>query len=210
MNAESGSTAGERKTFLRAPGLLIMLGVVAIGLLAGAIPFRVLAKNVRQGIIADLAETEREASTPETRLDAWLVFGVPQIHNRLRLLAFSPSMPFLISHAVRQPDGRLEVWGVDFLEPESIRVEREGLLVSIHVPQPSSLGIGRLEGDNAERVPIYDSEADVPDPAARLKDLMEWFLGRMQAAVSRDIEGVQLEIVVDLPAQVRSEGQPAE
>ncbi len=201
----------EPRRFPRAPGLLILLGVVVIGLLSGAIPFRIKAPEVRDGIIAELAEKEREVTTPEARLEAWLKFGVPQIHNRLRMLAFSPSMPFLISHGVREPGGLVELWGVDFLRPDSIQVtdtrDEEGLVIEVHVPAPHNLGSGRLEGDNAERVPLYDSLEEVPDPQERVEELIEWFLGGMQKAVARDIPGVRMEVLVDLPAQERAEAR---
>ncbi len=201
---QTESTAGDHSW--RAPGLLLLLGIVVLGLLSGAIPFRIKAPEVRAGIIADLAEKKREATTPAKRLDAWMSFGVPQIENRLQMLSFSASMPYLLAHGIRQPEGLVEVWGVDFLRHGAIQVERDGLVLRIHVPQPHRIGTGVLQGDNAGRVPLYDSLELVPDPNARVKELVEWFLGGMQSAISADIEGAQLEIVVDLAPQEPKKG----
>lgn len=183
----------------RANGLLILGVVVVLGLLSGAIPFQAKAPEIKAGIVADLkVNQERMAAvrTPEERLAAWLDFGVPQIHNRLRMLSFSPSMPFLVSHAVETSGGLHELWGIDFRTPDSIEVDSEGLEVRVLIPAPTNLGVGRLEGDNAERVPVYPPGEGPADPRARVQELADWFLGGMADAIARDIPGATLRIEV--------------
>ena len=185
--------------YRRANGLLILGLVVAVGMLSGAVPFQAKAPGIKAGIVADLKVNEErmsEVQTPEQRLAAWLDFGVPQIHNRLRMLAFSPSMPFLVTHAVETSGGLHELWGIDFRDPDSVRVEAEGMVIRVHVPEPVNLGLGRLEGDNAERVPVYPAGGGPESPRERVLELTEWFLGGMAKAVARDIQGASLEILV--------------
>lgn len=177
---------------IRPPGLLVLAAVVLAGLGSGAYFFRTQAFKVRAGILKRL---EAAPSDPEEQLIAWLEFGEPMIQHRLTQLSFGPGAHWLVTHTADGPAGR-EIWGIPMEGPRPAVFERTGLSVRIHLPAPALLGHGVLHGDNADRVPHYPEGRTAEEAAARVMELVGWFLERILTALPEDIAGARTEIVI--------------
>ncbi|MCA8979259.1 MAG: hypothetical protein KDC14_04480 [Planctomycetes bacterium] len=181
-----------RTTSGRPHGLLILIAVVGVGMLAsiGLLRWgwtRVEAADERLHALREAAPKD-----PMVRVDKWLLYSEPQIQNRLAKLRFSSLHPGLITHRVVRTDGPAEIWGVDLSGAHPARIEREGLVVTVVLPEPRLLGHGELSGMNADLVPDYQADSKIPDPKERAQLLCEHFLGGLREAFEKDIEGAQL------------------
>ncbi len=176
----------------RPPGLLVLLFVVLAGLGSGAYLFRTKAFEVRAGILKRL---EAAPTEPDEQLTAWLAFGEPMIQQRLTKLGFGAGAPWLVTHTADGPEGR-EIWGILMEGPKPAVFGREGLTVQIRLPQPALLANGLLTGDNADRIPHHPGGLSGPEAAARARELIEWFLERIMAALPEDIQGAKIEILI--------------
>jgi len=166
--------------------------VVFAGLGSGAYFFRTQAFEVRAGILKRL---EAAPTDPDEQLTAWLEFGEPMIQHRLTQLSFGAGAPWLATHTAEGPGGR-EIWGIVMEGPRPALFKRDGLTVEIHLPQPALLAYGKLQGDNAERVPHYPEGLSAELAAARARELIEWFLERVMTALPEDIQGAKIEVLI--------------
>lgn len=187
-----GAMSEPLTTARRPHGLLILLVVVGVGMLAsiGLLRWgwtRVEAKDEEHRAVRESAPTD-----PQVRVDKWLVFSEPQIQNRLTKLRFSSLHPGLITHRSTHADGPAEIWGVDLSGAHPARIERDGLTVTIVLPEPRLLGHGELTGMNANLIPDYPAGAAIPDPHERAQELCEHFLGGLREAFEKDIPGARL------------------
>lgn len=179
---------------VRVRGLPVLVAIVVAGLLTGVGFYR---WKRGEGNARVAAELERAPTTPEERLDLWLQLTGPQLHHRLAVVGrFTPEMPWLVTHAIAPADGGPpELWGIECaVLPRDLGV-REGLAVVVHLPAPRPLGRATLEGERAQRVPLF-APAAAPDARARLADLALHLLEGMPRALERDIPGARLEIRV--------------
>lgn len=183
---------------VRANGILVLLGIIALGLATGAGYYAYKRPRLERERAAVLASAP---TTLEERLEQWLVFGGPQIHHRLsRFARFSAECPWLVTHAVASADGGPPtVWGIDCQTLPQDMARLEGTTVVVELPAPVPLGRVELDPAQARHVPKYADDRSVPDPTARLKDLAAFFLERLPQALEHELPGARLEIRV-MPA----------
>jgi hypothetical protein len=183
----------EPSAFFRRPrGFAVLVTIVTVGMFASAGLYRwgwtlVEAKDEEYSALRESAPTD-----PMVRVDKWLIYSEPQIQNRLSKLRFSSLHPGLITHRVTRGDEAAEIWGVDLSGSHPARIERDGLVVTIVLPQPRMLGHGELTGMNANLIPDYPAGAEIPDAEQRAQLLCEHFLGGLREAFETDIEGARL------------------
>ncbi len=183
---------------LRPPGLFVLLGIVAIGMGTPAY-FHYKAPRLKAELQARVAAAPK---TLEGRVEAWHLHGGPQIHHRLTNFGrWSEELPWLITHAVERPDGRLDLYGVDCTQIAPGTLTRiEALTVVVELPYPRLLGTEALTAGQLTYVPVYAQGVEIPDPAVRLEGLCRALLKRLPDALEKDIEGARLEFRVS-PAQ---------
>jgi len=183
-----------------APGLLVMAAIVAMGIGSGAAYFHWKEPKLQHELQAKL---DAAPKTPEGRLQAWHAWGEPNIHHRLSVVGrFSEERPWLVTHALDVGDDQVELWGIDCTEiPHGVSTI-EGMRVIVTLPAPHALGRMSREGEFTSYVPVYASEADVPDPKARLAKVARHLLEGMPDALAKDIEGATIEFrIVDPEAR---------
>jgi len=193
----------------RPNGFLVLVAVVGIGLLASAGLFRWGWTKVEAAEARNRQTREGAPADPSDRLDRWLIYGEPQLQNRLIHLRYSSLHPGLITHTVRHADGPSEIWGVDLSGSRPARLERDGLIVTAFLSEPRLLGHGVLTGMNADRIPYFEAGMEIPDPKKRAIDLCEHFLGKLRRALEKDIEGARLVFDFEpraFPASTSHEG----
>jgi len=178
--------------FRRPRGLVALVTIVTVGMFASAGLYRwgwtlVEAKDDEYSAVRESAPKD-----PMVRVDKWLIYSEPQIQNRLSKLRFSSLHPGLITHRVMHEGEPAEIWGVDLSGSHPARIEREGLVVTIVLPQPRMLGHGELSGMNANQIPEYPAGAEIPDAEQRAQLLCEHFLGGLREAFEKDIDGARL------------------
>jgi hypothetical protein len=179
----------------RAPGLLVFVGIVLLGLASGAALYRWQEPRAAAAVRAELAKAP---TTVEGRIDLWLTYCTPMIHHALSDNArFSAELPWLIGYAIARGEGETpELWGIDASAlPRDLAV-REGRTVVVRLPGVTLLGHGALTGDNARSVPVYPAGTRVADPRARVIELARHFLGRLPESLEDEIEGARFEIRV--------------
>jgi hypothetical protein len=161
-------------------------------------------------IIAQI-QAERDALPGDSqgKLDRWLDFGAPFVHQALVASRFSAAQPWIVTHTVQPPGGPDElpqVWGVDLagLGPEI--THREGLRVVVELPQVRLLGRGRLTGDKAQHVPAYAAGRPVPDPDERAVFVARFPLRALIEALEKDIPGASFEVRID--GRTPPQGEP--
>jgi len=178
---------------VRVSGLAVLAGIVVVGLITGAGFYRYQRGRMDARLAAELA---RAPETPAERAALWLRYGGPQIHHRLAVVGrFSPTRPWLVTHAVARSDGEPELWGIDCtsLTPELAHLE--GLTVVVDLPAPRVLARASLASEQSQRVPLYAPETS-PDAAQRLSELALYLLEGIPGALERDVPGARLEIRV--------------
>lgn len=177
----------------RVSGLGLLLAIVVVGLASGAGFYRWKRTEMDAQLAADIAGSP---SQPAERLALWLRFGGPQVHHRLAVVGrFTAELPWLVTHAVARADGPPELWGVACASLPQDLARVEGMQVVVELPAPRLLGRATLEGERAQRVPLYAPEA-VPAGGARLVELALALLEGMPEALARDIPGASLVVRV--------------
>jgi hypothetical protein len=173
-------------------GLAVLAALVVLGL-SGAIFYRYQAPRASARLAAEVAAAPTSA---EGSLRKWHEYGAPQIHHRLASWArFAPEMPWLVTHAVDPGDGGPPaIWGVDLAAlPRGIsRVE--GMRVVVLLPAPTLLGRAPLQGEMARHVPLRAAAEPPLDAAARLTELVDFFLSDLARALAKDVPGAELEV----------------
>ena len=180
---------------MRPNGLLVLLGIVALGFGAGAGYYSYKQPQVEARLQEELAAAP---STPEGRLDVWMEqIAAPQSHHRLSVVArISEELPWLVTHTLAADGGPSRVFGLDVSALPRDLVRREGMTLILELPPPVELGRVELGGDSAAHIPHYERPEDVPDPEAALQGLAEWFLQKLMKAVEKDIEGASFVVRV--------------
>ena len=185
---------GERGERRGVPGLLVILVLACLGIASGAGYFHYKAPRLRAELHAQVAAAPTSTGG---RLEKWVRYGAANIHHRLAIFGrFSEERPWLITHGIGVPGGTVEIWGVDCDSIPKDLCTIEGSTVVVTLPRPSVQGHGVLNSEERLYIPIYASEADVPDPAARLRSLALHLLEGMPEALAKDIEGGRIEIRV--------------
>jgi hypothetical protein len=183
-------------TLIRPRGILVLGILLLLGLGASAGFFRWAAKDVSEGIIGELSA---RPSVPAEQLDLWLLYGEPQIQNRLTLLRYSSGLPALLTHVAEPevPGQPARVYGIDLRSQRPARVSRAGLTVEVRVGAPQHLADGPLTGEGADRVPRAAAGlgADAGRPFAQ--GVIEWALAPLIGALPGDIAGAQLAVFVE-------------
>jgi hypothetical protein len=187
---QPGGTSGAH----RPSGLGVLLAIVVVGLATGAGFYRWQRSRMDARVAEELAAAP---TTPAERAALWLRLSGPQIHHRLAVVGrFTPEMPWLVTHAVAQPEGPPELWGIECASiPQDLAI-LEGLEVVVRLPRPVALGRVELTGERAQRVPIF-APAAVPDVATRLTDLALYLLEGIPRALERDVPGAHLAVRVE-------------
>jgi len=187
-------TGNRLRGALRVNGLAVLLGIVVVGLATGAGFYR-YQRGAMEARLAD--EMAAAPTSTDERLALWLRVAGPQIHHRLAVVGrFAPDMPWLVTHAVApQGGGAPENRGVDRGHHTPDRARHEERTGGVQLPRPGPLGRARLEGERAQRVPIYPPSANL-DPVARLSELALYLLEGIPKALTRDVQGAALEIRV--------------
>lgn len=180
---------------LRRNGLLVMLAIVATGLGAGAGFYRWAQPRAHAQFL------ERVAAAPETaegRLDLWLQWAAPSIHQRIVTARVSHQQPWLVTHVVEAPvpGEPPEVWGIEVADVRPEATVREDLRIVVRLPAPRRLARTVLVGSNARGVPRWPADAPPPDAAAQLSDKVAWLLREPARALAKDVEGASLEVRV--------------
>lgn len=192
--ADRPSCGGARRGAVRPSGLLVLVVIVVTGLLTGVGFYRLKRGETNAQVAAELA---RAPESPGERLALWLQLTGPQLHHRLAVVGrFTPELPWLVTHAVAAEDGGApELWGIDCAGlPQDLAV-LEGLRVVVNLPAPCPLGRATLEGERADRVPLFARGA-VSDPGERLAALALYLLEGMPGALARDVPGASLVVRV--------------
>ena len=177
---------------LRLPGLVVLIGIVLVGLGSGAAYFHYKQPKLAAELQARVDAIPR---TPAGRLAAWHEFGGPQIHHRLSKFArFTPELPWLVTHAVRDPaGGDPELWGIDCDALPRELSHLEDLTVVIELPAPRALGRRPLEGDMVRHVPLVAEGAGF-DASERLRELGLFLLEGLPAALEKEIPGASIQL----------------
>lgn len=176
-------------------GLLVVLALVVLGIGVGSQWWKTDAlRETRRRIQAarDAAPTDEEG-----RLEVWVTYANPQIHSCLQQMRLAPDMPWLVTHAVRAAgEEDVELHGIDLSWIPTNLARRDGLVVRVPLPAPTAVGRGRLTGDMARYVQVFGDGMRVPDPAERLRFLVQRALGELPAGLQRDLEfaGFELEV----------------
>lgn len=191
----------------RAPGLLVLFSIVAVGIGTGAALFRWRAKDVREGVIAELSAVPDD---PEERVALWLRYGEPQIQSGLAHLRFSSAVPALVCFVRERAGEAPEVYGVDLAGARPAVVRREGLRVIVTLPAPRVVWRGRLDGPNADRVPWIGPDQPSPDAEAIARERVEWLFQGLAEAIGRDIPGASLAIEFEPAERASAPGGAAE
>ena len=182
-----------RRGATRVSGLGLLLAIVVVGLVSGAGFYRWKRGEIDARLEADLAGTPTH---PAERLALWLRFGGPQIHHRLAVVGrFTSELPWLVTHAVARAEGPPELWGIDCASLSQDLAHVEDMRVVVELPHPRALGTATLEGERAQRVPLYAPEVATGDEA-RLSAVALALLEGMPDALARDIPGATLVIRV--------------
>jgi hypothetical protein len=108
---------------------------------------------------------------------------------------FTPEEPWLVTHAVARPGEVPELFGVPCAELAPELARREGLAIVLTLPAARALGRVALDGERAQRVPIFAPEVAV-DGGARLRTLALHLLEDMPDALARDLPGATIEVHV--------------
>lgn len=193
----------------RAPGLAVLLLIVAVGIGTGAALFRWRAKDVREGILAELSSVPDD---PHERVAVWLRYGEPQIQSGLAHLRFSSAVPALVCYVRERPGQAPEVYGVDLSGPRPATVRQDGLRVVVRVPPPRMVWRGGLRGPNADRIVRVGPDDPLPDAERIARERIEWLFEGLAAALPRDIPGASLAIefapIDERSSGARDEGLP--
>jgi hypothetical protein len=180
----------------RADGVLVVVVLIAFGMGIGAAYYHWKAPDLIAKLRAERAALPTEG---EPRLEHWMAFGAPMIHNRLSYLRLSAKEPWLVTHVVEHPGEAPEVWGLDFSEiPQSVTT-RDGMAVRVTFPATKLLARAEIYGDNARGVPRYKAGDPVPNPDARAAALIARALenpGDLAGALGRDIQDASIVITV--------------
>jgi hypothetical protein len=194
MNVRKSAGAAESRSGAAGTrGLAVLALLVVVGLGSGAGFYRYQRARQAERFQRELAAAP---NTPEERLDLWLRLAGPQIHHRLAVVGrFTSVEPWLVTHAVARAGEAPELFGVVCAELEPTLARRTGLEVLVSLPAPRALGRVVLEGERAQRVPIFAPEV-VVDAAERLAELAMYLLEEMPAALARDIPGAVIVIEV--------------
>lgn len=188
------SARGGLAEFARAPGLAILVGLVALGMGVPAyLRWAVPRLEARRDAILAAAPTE-----PAGRLARWFEYGQPRIHEALVKARFSAERPWFVTH-LRAPaaaDRPPEIFGIDFTGlPEDV-VRLDGLEVVVDLPAPELLARDVLVGDRALGVPVFPADGPPADPRELARARLERYLGRVGEALAKDIEGARLVVEV--------------
>ena len=184
-----------RAAFVRVNGIVVLAVFVALGIGTGSAFYRYKQPRVRAQMEARL---DAAPTTAEGRLEQWHEYGAPMIHHRITQVApFSAEMPWLIVHALADPEGGPpEIWGIE-LDPLPKPLSHiDGMKIVVELPAVRILGRRELAGDRARYIPVYGPGAALPDPREELRRLARAFLERLPDALEQDIEGASLEIRV--------------
>ena len=180
----------------RHAGLWLVTALVVVGMGIGAAYYKWKAPPLIRELRAMKAALPEKG--PE-RLEAWMMFGAPMIHNRLQYLRLSAQQPWLVTHLVEHPGEPPAVWGVDFSGLPVGITTRTDMTVTVRLPAARELARTELVGDNARLVPRYRAGEIIPDPDARAEEMVLYalrhpddFIARMQ----KDIEGATLTVAV--------------
>jgi len=189
---------------LRVSGLVVLVGIVAIGLGSGAAYYHYKQPRLAAALAAELAAAP---TTAEGRVQQWELSMAPNVHHRItRVGRFSAERPWLVTHAVRGPSGGLVFHGLD-LERLPERLTRpEGMAVVVDLPAPVALGPGELDPESARFVPVLDADLPPSEAAARLRGQVVWLLDRLPEALAHDIEGARIEVRVGGPETAQPDG----
>lgn len=179
--------------FRRPGGLIVLVAVVVVGLLSSAGLFRWGWTDVEAKQRELVAARDDAPKAAAAKLDQWLYYHEPRLQHRLTTLRFSSTHPGLITHTVEHESAPAEIWGIDLSGSHPARLEREGLALTLVLSAPRMLGRGVLTGMNANRVPVYRADGEIPDPRVRGLDLCEHFFAEFAAALAKDIEGATLD-----------------
>jgi len=180
----------------RAPGLIILVGLVGLGMgIPAFLIWRVPQLESKRDQILAEAPTE-----PEGMVEVWLQkVGRPQIHNALVMARFSAERPWYVSHVVRpdSADEPPEIWGIDFTELPIDIVQRDGMEVYVDLSEPKLLARDVLVGDKAQGVPVF-TRASVPaDTGAIVRERIEGYLRKLGEGLAEDIRGARLAVRTD-------------
>ena len=186
-------------------GLLLLALLVAGGMGVTGVYYRWKAGDIVAQRKAELAAAPSEA---EPRVERWLEFGRPLIHQRLVQLRLSAGTPWLVTHAVQsgEPEQPPVLWGVDLSELAPEWARREGVDVIVELPPAGALGRAWVPEDKALYVPRIAPDEHPPDAAAsaeRARSIAEHALAPLRQALPRDISGA--ELVVRVGQQVGEE-----
>lgn len=186
--------SGER--FLRVNGVVVMVVLILLGLASGAVYYHWKAPDLIARLRAEKAELPVDGVG---RLEHWMVYGAPMVHNRMSYLRISRQQPWLVTHMVEHAGEAPEVWGLDFSELSPSITTQVGMQVRITLPATKMLARTELVGDNARGVPHYKAGDPIPDSDARAAALIERALrnpGDFIGALEKDIAGASLVVIV--------------
>jgi hypothetical protein len=178
-------------------GTLVFLVTIVLVVILGYLRWK--APEVRAILDERRREIAAAPSTLEGRLAEWRKFGDAQIHNRLEMMRFSTSQPWLVAYAIRSEGDAAETCefhGIDLATMPRELTRIEGLTIVVRLPSARSLGRGELTGDNAPFVRVYRDRGSAPDANERVRGLASWALESLGQALERDIAGAHLRVEV--------------
>ncbi len=196
--AESTALAKPR----RVNGIVLMLVLVAVGMGATSVLFKLVAGKVNDDRARTMAGMP---DSPEGRLERWLEFGRTYFDARLVQLRLSAQRPWLIAQTVaaEKDSAEQEIWGVDIAHLTTAATTREGMKIVLTLPPATLLARGPLAGDKALNVPHYASGGLVPAPEVRVREIVDWALKPLIDALHKDIPGATLEVRIGAAAEER-------
>jgi hypothetical protein len=174
----------------RGRGVALIVLLVGAGLGVSSVLYR--------GIASDLADNAAAAKgslprTPEGRVERWLEFVGPGMHNALKMLRISAEQPWIVTHTTGSARNAAdqEVWGIDFDALPPALATQQGLDVVVELPPPRNLGPGAITGDKVRHVPHVAPGAPPFDAAARAVQVVEHVLDPITSKLAEDIEGAR-------------------
>ena len=188
---------------LRINGIVLVALLVFAGMGITSIYYRWRSPEIARDLL------ERRAAMPddpEGRLEYWLHFTRPNVHQSVLRRRLSAVRPWLLAYVVEPtvPGAEPEIWGSDLARFHPEDIQRQGLAIVVRLPAPARLGTGAIGERFEPYVPRVPAGTTPPDAAERVRAIAEFALADIAKALAREEKLADARILVqvgDTPAE---------